>query len=149
MPTSERPVRRREGARVVVVAGDRVLLQGDTDPGIPGSRFWQVPGGGVDAGEDLRVAAARELAEETGLVVAPEELEGPVALPGERRWARELGVWARQRGLGWNLERRAGPVLWAGFQPGPRCRGQGASWYRRRSGEPRPRDQRRREASAS
>lgn len=78
IPT-ERPVKRRRGARVVVVAGDAVLLQGDTDPGLPGSRFWQVPGGGIDEGEGAREAAARELHEETGLRVDPAELVGPVA----------------------------------------------------------------------
>lgn len=76
---TERPVKRRSGARVVVVAAGRTLLQGDTDPGIPGSRFWQVPGGGIDAGETPREAAVRELAEETGLVVDGSELQGPIA----------------------------------------------------------------------
>lgn len=75
----DRPVRRRQGARVIVLSGDLILLQGDTDPGILGSRFWQVPGGGVDDGESTRAAAVRELFEETGLTVAPEELEGPIA----------------------------------------------------------------------
>lgn len=79
-PSDDRRIRRRDAARVVVLSGDDVLLQGDTDPGVPGSRFWQTPGGGVDSDELNRAAAVRELEEETGLIVAQEDLEGPIAV---------------------------------------------------------------------
>ena len=83
MPDSspdDRRIRRRDAARVIVLAGREVLLQGDIDPGVPGSNFWQTPGGGVEADELNRAAAVRELEEETGLIVQQEDLEGPVAV---------------------------------------------------------------------
>ena len=74
-----RPRRRRFGVRVIVTDGSAVLLLIDSDPGIPGSRWYVTPGGGVDAGESARDAAVRELAEETGLGVLASELNGPIA----------------------------------------------------------------------
>lgn len=78
VPPEIRPRRTRRGVRVVVTDGVRVLLFTDTDPGIPGSRWWVTPGGGMDPGETERETAVRELAEETGLQVSTDALLGPV-----------------------------------------------------------------------
>ena len=48
----------------------------------PGSGRWSVPGGRVEAGETLRQAVVREVAEETGLQVHCGELLG---------WAERIG----------------------------------------------------------
>ena len=60
----------RHCARVLVVdADDRVLLLRGGDPARPQRIVWHTPGGGVEPGETLESAAARELAEEVGLAV--------------------------------------------------------------------------------
>lgn len=78
VPPSQRPRRSRRAVRVIVTDGEAVLLFADTDPGVPGSRWWVTPGGGIDAGESETEAALRELAEETGLRAAASALIGPV-----------------------------------------------------------------------
>jgi 8-oxo-dGTP pyrophosphatase MutT (NUDIX family) len=63
-------VRAREtSCGVIVRAGDRILLGHATR-----SPRWDIPKGGVEAGESFAEAAVRELREETGLVVAPSDL---------------------------------------------------------------------------
>jgi 8-oxo-dGTP pyrophosphatase MutT (NUDIX family) len=56
---------------------DRILLFADSDPGIPGVRWWITPGGGIDDGESEAVAAVREVEEETGLRITEADLLGP------------------------------------------------------------------------
>ena len=85
----------RQAARVVVLdPAGRVLLFGArladlaTPPGAV--LYWYTPGGPVEPGEPVRLAAARELLEEIGLIVEPAALEGPVGL--RRVVAPLLGV---------------------------------------------------------
>lgn len=71
------------------------------------SEAWQMPQGGIDAGEEARDAALRELEEETGI---PKDA---VAVVGEsREWLR------------YDLPAHLVPKLWGG-----RFRGQEQKWY--------------------
>ena len=73
---------KRTSARVVLLDDDgAVLLLCGSDPAITDGtapRWWFTVGGEIQPGEPLAEAAARELAEETGLQVDPEHLVGPV-----------------------------------------------------------------------
>ncbi len=86
----------RLSAKAFVVDGaDRLLLLDCTDPDRPGVRWWELPGGGVEPGEDEVDALVREVLEETGLVVDPSAV-GPLQWTQEstflfrsvRRWSR-------------------------------------------------------------
>jgi len=71
----------RRAARVLLLdSADRVLLiRSALVPGDPaGGYAWFTPGGGVEDGESLAVAAARELREEVGLAADVADLR-PVA----------------------------------------------------------------------
>lgn len=59
-------------------ADGRMLVLRAHDSHRPERSWWFTPGGGIDPGESARQCAARELREETGYVIDPEDLIGPV-----------------------------------------------------------------------
>ncbi|MSP60169.1 MAG: NUDIX domain-containing protein [Myxococcales bacterium] len=85
MSGREYPARPVIAVGVVLLDGDRVLLV--RRGAAPAAGKWSVPGGGVNTGETLRDAAARELAEETGLAATL----GPLVEVVERVHRDEAG----------------------------------------------------------
>jgi ADP-ribose pyrophosphatase YjhB (NUDIX family) len=100
----------RRAARVMLVdAADRVLLFRGFDPARPSHRYWFTVGGGLGAGEPAAEGAARELAEETGLALAPDRLGTPVwrevtEFPFDGRRYRQEQVFYLVRVPAWEVD---------------------------------------------
>jgi len=71
-------------SRLIITVGNEVLLVRSSFS----KQKWSLPGGGMHKGEDQYHAAARELCEETGVVVDPGDLglAGELRLPRKKRW---------------------------------------------------------------
>ncbi len=64
----------RVRATAILIQDGKILLVQQSVPGADPPRRWSLPGGGLEAGETLEACVVRELREETGLVVRPQEL---------------------------------------------------------------------------
>ena len=113
----------RVGARVLFVDDTgpepRLLMIPGHDPHLPARSFWFTPGGGLEPGESAREGAVRELLEETGFRLEPDELTGPV-------WRRTAVFDFASRPytqheefyVGWLADADARPTSTQAFTPG-------------------------------
>ena len=94
MSSSDLPLHQRVAAYAVIRRttpdGPDEILLSRVAPHIVATEMWTLPGGGLDHGEDPRVAVVREVYEETGLeaVVGAQSHVYSAHLPGVRRDGR-------------------------------------------------------------
>jgi 8-oxo-dGTP pyrophosphatase MutT (NUDIX family) len=83
----------RRTARVILCKANQqiFLLNTHFDPEVGLGPRWLTPGGGIDPGETIQQAALRELFEETGLKLEPEQL-GELVWQSQGRWDWADGV---------------------------------------------------------
>jgi 8-oxo-dGTP pyrophosphatase MutT (NUDIX family) len=88
---------RRSAVRVIVLADARLLVLPTSDPDRSSRAAWlELPGGGLEPGEQPSSAAARELHEELGWHVDPAAL-------ADTGWRRSV-VYPRREGWVWQDE---------------------------------------------
>jgi 8-oxo-dGTP pyrophosphatase MutT (NUDIX family) len=88
----------RTSVRVVLLdAEGRVLLFHTSDPTMPEiGDWWELPGGGVEAGETYPETASREIAEETGFALAPSEFGSPTWRRDSTYVRRHIRFWQHE-----------------------------------------------------
>ena len=81
---------------VVVKEGKILLISRATEPFMG---MWMLPGGMIEPGETLKQACAREVREETGLIVEPTRVIGVYDDPGrDPRWVIAVAYICRVKG---------------------------------------------------
>jgi 8-oxo-dGTP pyrophosphatase MutT (NUDIX family) len=109
-PPPDAPLLPRRAARVLLLDhAARVLLFRGCDPERPWRRYWFTVGGGLDPGESLVDGAVRELYEETGLRLAPDQLVGPIhreitQFPFDGRWYAQEQEFFVARVASWEVD---------------------------------------------
>src|SRR5688572_6671095 len=73
---------------IAINDADEILLQREYSYP-PDEVMWQLPGGGIEAGEDAIAAASRELAEESGYAGTDVEIIGSYYMNNRRSEARQ------------------------------------------------------------
>lgn len=103
------------GAKLALFVGDRLLcLHRDDRPGLLWRGFWDLPGGGREAGESPLGTALRETSEEFGLTMGPAQVRwGRPYVSSIGRWTwffvgwlpaeAELDIVFGNEGQGWTL----------------------------------------------
>ncbi len=125
---SEIKVQDRVAGRAILLDSDgRILLFQGFDPARPESPWWYTPGGGVEPGETPQQAAARELAEETGLVVEPAAL-GEQVFENYAEFSMD-GVLLRQRNHFFLLRTATREISTAGFDEAEQRTHLGHRWW--------------------
>ena len=101
------------GAAVALWDGERLLVvRCSYRPGL------DLPGGGVDRGEDLAMAAVRELREEVGIAAPTSALGPPIRLQfvaNHRRITDTVFAWRPAVAPEPRIDRRE--IVWAGYLP--------------------------------